>query len=163
MDKHTITCPGCGMEVDELKNKPDEQFNAIIGCRESCYELSYYTLELKDPFFIHQLVVDAYAAQHTGPFVKSISTAFALVGLYLYNEKNYTGRQIQLAHMELANKSKSWPHFDSPHSKHWMTVKDVLALSDIAKEDAIKQWSSTVWDVWRSQEYKVKEIMKMIE
>jgi hypothetical protein len=106
------------------------------------YELSYYTLSLGDSYFLHQLVVDTYAAQHAGPHVKAISTAFALVGLYIVNVQNKTGRDSQLAHIALANKSKTWPMFEVPQSKHWMTVKDVLALPDIVKEDAIKQWSS---------------------
>lgn len=162
MTKLTIRCPGCDVEVDQLKDKPDDQYNAVLGCRELVYELSYYTISLGDPYFIHQLVVDTYAAQHAGPHVKAISTAFALVGLYLVNEKNYTGRDVQLMHGALANKSKTWPVFSTPQSKHWMTIKDVLTLPDIAKEDAIKQWSSTVWDIWKPEENRIKEIIKMM-
>jgi hypothetical protein len=161
MTEHTMKCPGCGVEVDSLKNKPDDTYNAIIGCREMVYELSYYTLSLGDSYFLHQLVVDTYAAQHAGPHVKAISTAFALVGLYIVNVQNKTGRDSQLAHIALANKSKTWPMFEVPQSKHWMTVKDVLALPDIVKEDAIKQWSSTVWDVWRPHQHQIEQIFTM--
>ncbi len=162
MNEFNIRCPGCGVEVDKLKDKQDDQYNTVLGCRELVYELSYYTLSLGDLYFIHQLVVDAYAAQHAGPYVKAISTAFALVGLYMVNEKNSNGREVQLAHMALANKSKTWPVFEVPQSKHWMTVKDVLALPDNAKQDAIKQWSSTVWDIWRPYKYPIEQIFAML-
>lgn len=63
---------------------------------ETAYEqLSYYTLSLQDNEFIHQHIVDAYAAQMANENTKPISLIFALVGLYLCIEKNYNGREIQ--------------------------------------------------------------------
>ena len=46
-------------------------------------ELSYYTLAHGDSAFIHQHVVDAYAAQHLRSSTSTIGAAFALAGLYL--------------------------------------------------------------------------------
>ena len=54
-------------------------------------ELAFYTLELRDPEFIHQHIVDAFAVQHAGPDSKPIAIVFGLLGLYLYLEKNFTG------------------------------------------------------------------------
>jgi Family of unknown function (DUF5946) len=65
---------------------------------ERYYELSYYTLGHKDPGFIHQHIVDAFAAQTANQNTKPIKVAFALIGLYLYLEKDYTGKEVQLAH-----------------------------------------------------------------
>ena len=47
------------------------------------HELCYYTLTLGDPAFIHQHVVDAFAAQQADEQTKPIKVTFALVGLYL--------------------------------------------------------------------------------
>lgn len=52
-----------------------------------------------DAFFIHQVAVDAYAAQHAGPASKTITIAFALIGLCLLLERGYTGKAVQRAHM----------------------------------------------------------------
>ena len=46
-------------------------------------ELSAYTLTHGDPEFIHQHVVDAFAAQHATAKSSAIGVAFALIGLYL--------------------------------------------------------------------------------
>ncbi len=74
--------------------------------QEKYNELSYYTLAHTDPSFIHQHIVDAYAAQHADENTKSITLTFALVGLYLHIEKKYSGKEVQRAHMQLANQRK---------------------------------------------------------
>ena len=94
--------------------------------QEKFYELSYYTLAHADPAFIHQHVVDAFAAQTANEDSKPIAVAFALVGLCLYLERNYTGKQVQQAHMALARHKRDWPKFDLPKSRVAITVADVL-------------------------------------
>ncbi len=54
-------------------------------------QLASYTLELRDPEFIHQHIVDVYAVQHSGPGTKPIAIVFGLIGLYLYVEKEFHG------------------------------------------------------------------------
>lgn len=64
-------------------------------------QLAFYTLAHPDPAFIHQLLVDAYGAQHADETTKPIAVLFSLIGLYLHLEKGYTGKQVQRAHMRL--------------------------------------------------------------
>ena len=71
--------------------------NASAECQRLCHELSLYTLSHGDAFFIHQVAVDAYAAQHAGPASKPITVAFALIGLCLLLERGHTGRAVQRA------------------------------------------------------------------
>jgi hypothetical protein len=55
---------------------------AARGVQHQQYdELSHYTLTHPDPEFIHQYVVDAFAAQHAHPRTKAIALTFALVAL----------------------------------------------------------------------------------
>ena len=54
---------------------------------ETYDELAYYTLAHPDPTFIHQHIVDAYAAQTAKQDIRPITITFALVGLYLSVEK----------------------------------------------------------------------------
>jgi len=82
--------------------------------QEAYNELSCYTLSHGDPSFIHQYIVDAYAAQYADEKSKPITVAFALVGIYLHIKKHYSGKEIQKAHMRLAKKKKQWPVFDLP-------------------------------------------------
>jgi len=90
-------------------------------------ELSFYTLELRDPEFIHQHVVDAYAVQHAGPGTQPIAIVFGLIGLYLYLERNFTGRQVQRAHMQLARNRRRWVAPPIPLQRATIGVADVLA------------------------------------
>jgi hypothetical protein len=67
--------------------------------QEAYDKLSRYTLAHRSPAFIHQHIVDAFTAQHADMETKPIAIVFALVGLYLYVEKNLTGKKIHFAHM----------------------------------------------------------------
>ena len=58
-------------------------------------QLSFYTLSHPDSdYFIHQMAVDAYTAQTATEDTKQIGLVFTLVGLYLFAEKNFTGKEI---------------------------------------------------------------------
>lgn len=114
------------------------------------HELALYTLELRDPEFVHQHIVDAYAVQRAGPASKPIAIVFGLIGLYLYLEKGFTGRQVQQAHMRLARKSKQWVAPFIPEARGAnLCVADVLAAEPGAERvAAIRRWCLAVWQDW---------------
>lgn len=121
-------------------DKREEQYN----------ELSFYTLSHQDISFIHQHIVDAYGAQTADENTKAIRIIFSLVGLYLYVEKNFTGRQVQQFHMEMAKSKKQWPKIDLPAKRGEINVSDVLAVSPGAERDKmIRKWCETVWDAYK--------------
>ena len=160
MEIHTTTCPGCGLSLYSPTEGVSSDYNASIACVELLHKLSYYTLELRDPEFIHQLIVDTYMAQHFGQKVKPIGITFALVGLYLVNEKGYTGKMVQDVHVQLArvNASKNWPYFPEPTKKASLTVKSILESTD--KNKAIRDWSESVWEIWKDQKAQIAEILR---
>src|SRR5438309_9926111 len=102
-------------------------------------ELCYYTLAHGDPAFIHQHVVDAFAAQTADEQTKPIKLTFALVGLYLHVEKQFTGRRVQLAHMKLAREKHPWPPLVLPEATGAMTAADVLVAPAGPERDAAIQ------------------------
>jgi hypothetical protein len=138
----------------------DPEFNASAACRDLMYQLTYFTLSRADPFFIHQVAVDAYAAQHAGPRTKPISIAFALVGLYLVIERGFTGRQAQRAHMELARREKQWPRFQCPEASSVLTVRDPILVPDAEKEEAILRWGRAVWESWKGEEERITGLLE---
>ncbi len=115
-------------------------------------ELSFYSLSHPDAvYFIHQHVVDAYKAQTADENTKPIGLIFSLIGLYLYLEKNYTGRQVQLAHMKLANNKKVWPKIELPKDRGQITITDVLkAEPGEARDLMIKEWCRSVWAAYKT-------------
>lgn len=123
------------------------------------HELTLYSLEKRDPAFIHQEVVDAWAAQNASPSDKSIKLPFALIGLYLYLEKGYTGKQVQQAHMKLAKEKKEvWPRFTLPDSRGTMTITDVMrAPAGVQRDAAIMEWCKSVWQAYANVHDEVRQ------
>ncbi len=119
-------------------------------CQQLCDKLSFYTLNhAGSEYFIHQLVVDAYAAQHAKLTDKLIRLAFSLVGLYLFAEKGYTGREVQLAHMQLTKERHEYPKFNLPKDRGKITVGDVLKVREGSDRDQmIKSWAKSVWQAF---------------
>jgi Family of unknown function (DUF5946) len=128
-----------------------------------CDELYAYTLAHGSREFIHQYVVDAYAAQHVGADTKPIAMAAALIGLFLFCERGYTGRQVQQAHMKLGNKMKTWPLFEAPAEHSGLTVTKPLSVAPGAERDeTIKRWARAVWEMWRERHLEVENLLNQI-
>jgi hypothetical protein len=126
---------------------------------EAYNELCCYTLAHRDPSFIHQHVVDAYAAQTADERTKPIKLAFALIGLYLHVERNFSGKQVQRAHTFLARRKRVWPSFPLPNDRGSMTVADVMGVAAGAKRDkAIHEWCACVWRAFRESHQIVGEL-----
>ena len=129
--------------------------------QETYYELCYYTGAHSDPFFIHQLAVDAYGAQHADENTKPIGLSFALIGLYLYIEKNFSGREVQIAHVKLGKHRKDWPTFDLPESRGNITIYDVLAAPEGPERDKmIHNWCVSVWEAYREIHKEVADLVE---
>ena len=145
------SCPICHAVLPEGKT-----------CRGLYNDLAFYTLPHPDhDLFIHQYIVDAYNAQHAQENGKTVALAAPLIGLYLFCEKGFTGKQIQLAHMQLGNEMKKFPTFPLPAQKAAMTVANVLAATPGAECDqAIKDWACAVWQTWKPQELIIKGWIK---
>src|SRR2546423_5435861 len=111
---------------------------------DAYHELCAYTLTHGDAEFIHQHVVDAFAAQRATPSSKPIGVTFALVGLYLHVEKQYSGRHVQRVHMQLARRKRTWPTFVLPPNRGAMTAVDVMAAPARPEGGrAIPEWGGT--------------------
>jgi len=138
MSEDPSVCAVCGANVLER-----------VSCRDLFYELSAYTLSHEDPRFIHQHVVDAYAAQHAAVNSKPIATTAALIGLHLFVEKGYSGRQVQRVHMRLGNRMKAWPEFAPPSERAGVNVAIVTAAPPGPGRDRrIEEWARSVWGTW---------------
>jgi hypothetical protein len=133
-----------------------------MTAEQEAYEaLSYYTLEHRDPAFIHQHIVDTFTAQNANEQTKPIAVTFALVGLYLHVEHQFSGKQVQRAHMQLAKQGGPWPRFDLPSDRGSIHAVDVIAAPPGAERDrAIDAWCAAVWNVFRGNQATVGELLK---
>lgn len=125
------------------------------------HELSAYTLTHGDRSFIHQHVVDAWAAQHADEGTKPIGLTFALVGLYLHLEKGLSGRQVQRAHMQMARQKRQWPGLALPALRGSITAVEVMAASEgPARDQAIDEWGRSVWAAFAANRPAVEALLK---
>jgi uncharacterized protein DUF5946 len=124
-------------------------------------ELCGYTLTRGDPSFVHQHVVDAFAAQHADERSKPIGITFALVGLYLHVERQCSGRQVQKIHMQLARRKRAWPAFAFPRHRGSMTAVDVMRAAPGTERDrAIDAWCESVWNAFADSRPIVIDLLK---
>ncbi len=129
--------------------------------RENYHELCYYTLAHADPQFIHQHIVDAFQAQTADEHTKPIALTFSLVGLYLHVERNFTGRQVQRAHMELGQRKQTWPMFPLPADRGAITVAEVvLAPAGPRRDAAIHAWCGSVWTAFNASRPALLELLR---
>jgi hypothetical protein len=150
-----VSCPGCGLLLPDEGAAPDQRYNASGACRALYATLTAATLADLGADFIHQLAVDAYAAQHVGAAARPIGPAFALVGLYLACERGFDGRQVQRAHTLMARRSRTWPRFAPPATPTWLTVQDVLEAPDDRRRAALRAWGASVWAAWHDQHEQI--------
>ena len=127
-------------------------------------ELSAYTLMRGDATFIHQHVVDAFAVQYSDEHTKPIKLTFGLAGLYLKLEKQFSGREVQLAHMQMARKKHVWPDFVIPTDRGAMTPADVIAAPPgLERDRAIDAWCVSVWTPWQSNLDTIASLLRKHE
>jgi hypothetical protein len=130
--------------------------------RQEAYDqLRFYTLAHGGPAFIHQHVVDAFAAQNADPQTKPIALMFALVGLYLRAERRLTGAEIQDIHVALACSKQSWPVISLPAERGTLSVVEVVAVPEgPEREAAIDAWCSDVWAAYADSRAVVVDFLQ---
>ena len=113
------------------------------------HELSFYTLAHPDKSFIHQHIVDAQTAQVADENTKIIAIVYALAGLYLYIEQNFTGREVQLFHIKMSKNKTDLPAIILPKKRGELTISHVLKKDDGKERDnMIKEWCVSVWEAY---------------
>jgi hypothetical protein len=127
---------------------------------EAYNEICCDTLSRGGGEFIHQHVVDAFAAQDASPGDQPIRLAFALVGLYLHNEHGFTGREVQLAHMQLARNKQPWPTFELPIDRGRIDALAVLAAPADQRDQMIHDWTASVWKAFADQRDKIEQLLQ---
>ncbi len=91
---------------------------------------------------------------------KPIKMTFALIGLYLFLEKGFSGKEVQSAHVQLARKRKRWPRFEPPQRRGDIIVSDVLETPPGAERDAmIDKWRASVWEAYDASHKEVEDLV----
>jgi hypothetical protein len=123
-------------------------------------ELYIYTMSRGRESFILQHVVDAFCAQTATEDTKPVALIFALVGLYLRVEKQFSGLQVQKVHMQLGRQKKRWPAVSLPRERGTMTAIDVLAMPEgVPRDVAIDEWCRSVWAAFQDGRQTIVDLL----
>jgi len=134
---------------------------AVPPEQEAYDALQCYTLAHGGRAFVHQHVVDAWAAQHASARTKPIALTFALVGLYLRLEQDFSGRQVQKAHISLARHERNWPSLPLPQERGSVTATQVVAAPPGPERDRmIDAWCASVWAAFGESHQAVAELLE---
>ena len=144
-------CPGCKLRLP-ISDRQDK--HRYIHSSSECWLLYTEVLatEYENPVLfgqIHQLTVDAYAAQHPGGEHPDKSIGLHLCGLFLALENHVPSPRISGLHQRLEANTSHWPHFPPPQTTGEVTVFDV-AMADTHEQHAkqVRRWAESVWSAW---------------
>jgi hypothetical protein len=120
-----------------------------------------YTYTMGRPGFMLQHVVDAQAAQTANEETKPMGVIFALVGLYLHVERQFSGGEVQKVHMRMGRQKRRWPAIALPQCRGSMTAADVLAAPEGRERDhAIDEWCRSVWTAFRESRQTIVDLLR---
>jgi hypothetical protein len=134
---------------------------SMAEMRDAYDELYVYTMGHGGTSFILQHVVDAFGAQTANADTKPLGLTFALVGLYLHVERQFTGRQVQRVHMQLGQRKRQWPAVSLPRDRGSITAVDVLATPPGPERDlAIDAWCRSVWGAFSDSHETIVDLLR---
>ena len=159
------TCPGCGLETPSGSPAYDGYFNTSPGCWRVFGDV--LAAEFQDGVLygrIHQLSVDAYAAQHAGGPHPDKSVCVHLVGLHLVLKQSLPPMRAAARLRRLLGSVSSWPHLAPPSVRGPLTVRDVAA-AQTAEEHAscVREWATQVWNAWQPHHEAVAALASLTD
>jgi hypothetical protein len=151
------TCPGCRVELPSSGLPAEARHNASAECWMLYGEVTGFELEHVAALGrFHQLMVDAYGAQHAGEDGRAIRVPYSLVGLHLALERGRSGIEVREAHRRMGRPTASWPDFRRPADRGAVTVLQVaeagVRVGSVAGHaDLVRRWAEGVWQAWSAE------------
>ena len=144
-------CPGCGL----LMPKSDKvTYDGYFHCSPECWVIFEEVLATSagNPAVygpVHQLTIDAYAAQHAGGRHPDRSVVVHLAGLYVAFDLEIPFADVPLVLQRLAARVRTWPHLKPPEFPSPLTIIEV-ALAEGSADHVTRAgtWAYSVWNSW---------------
>lgn len=151
LSRETSTCPGCGLSSNEAAGRTPEGHWASAACWAVYGQVLTRSYTDSGYRAVHQMVVDAYAAQHAGGTsrreVQSVS--LCLMTLCLFVEDGVDPAQGPALHKRIVAHRPDFVWLAPPNQPGLMTIADVLSARD--KDEhclLVRNWGYRVWQAW---------------
>ncbi|MGD0208969.1 MAG: DUF5946 family protein [Verrucomicrobiota bacterium] len=162
MDATESICPGCGLA---MPRHAEAVYGGDFNASPECWEV--FTEVIGKEFSnvllfgqVHQLTVDAYAAQHTGGNHRDKSVMVHLSGLYLAFEHGLRSTAVTPLLQQLANVVRVWPHLPPPGDRSALTIFDVALAESIENHSKVaRAWAKSVWQTWSPHHQEISDFV----
>lgn len=152
MEAGPSVCPGCGFVAPAAGGAPPDGYGASAECWGRYGELLARSYAEAAYRHVHQLVVDAYIAQHPGGDSRQEvqRLALCLMTLCLFVEDGADPRDGPALHKRMmAGRPGYFRRLPPPPWQGLPTAVDVLAARDAAEhERLVWSWGREVWRAW---------------
>lgn len=155
-----VTCPGCGLRTPDTGGTPPAERGASAGCWERYGELLARSYSGEAYRAVHQLIVDAYIAQHpAGQTRREIQTvALCLMTLCLFIEDGSDPRQGPALHKRMMANRPNFRWLRPPRLHGLLTVADILPASTPDEHERLAwAWGRQVWQAWTPHHPTIRE------
>ena len=152
-DPSVPTCPGCGLRAPDAGGLAPAEHRASPGCYALYGEL--IARDYADPEYYrraHQVIVDAYAAQHAGGTSRreTQTVGLCLMTLCLFVEDGVPPADGPALHKRMVAHRPDFPWLQPPPTHGLMTVADVLRARTADEHAHLAlQWGEQVWQAWK--------------
>jgi hypothetical protein len=152
--------PGCGLTAPDTGGPARAELTASPTCYRLYGEL--LARDHSDPDYrrVHQMNVDAYAAQHAGGTSRrEIQTVgLSLMTLCLFCDHGIDPAEGPALHKQMFDHRPDFTWLAPPPQYGPMTVADVLTAHDAAEhENLVRQWACQVWQAWSPHHATIRE------
>ena len=155
----TSTCPGCGLTAPGAAGPAPVEHVASAACWEAYGQLLSRSYTDATYRAVHQLVVDAYAAQHAGGTSRREvqAVALCLMTLCLVIEHGVDPGEGPALHKRMVAHRPGFTWLAPPPQHDLMTVADVLAARDADEHRRlVTEWARQVWLAWSAHHATIR-------
>jgi hypothetical protein len=162
MDTIESICPGCKLGMPQ---RAAESYSGDFNASPECWLVFTEVLgkEYSNAVLfgqIHQLTVDAYAAQHAGGRHRDKSVVIHLCGLHLVLERGIAPTRIPPLFQQIAAAVRVWPHFQPPADISAQTVLDIALAQSVAEHtERVREWAAFVWRAWSPHHQPIRDFV----
>lgn len=153
------TCPGCGLSAPAAGGPVPEDHVASAECWAAYGRLLACSYRDPDRRAVHQMIVDAYAAQHAGGTSRrQVQTvALCLMTLCLFIEDDVDPARGPALHKQMVARRPEFTWLAPPPLAGLMTVVDPLGAGDAAAyRRLVREWGRQIWQAWTAHHPTVR-------
>lgn len=144
-------CPGCGLTADQVVGPMPEAHQASAGCWALYGQVLARSYTDPGCRAVHQVVVDAYAAQHAGGTSRREvqAVALCLMTLCLVVDDHVDPSEGPVLHQRIVARRPDFGRLTPPPQHGLMTVADVLDARDADEHcRLVRTWGQQIWQAW---------------